>query len=190
VKTIVKTAPASEPLTLAEAKAHLRLTHNLEDAYVNALIQLAREKFEKDTGRAVIETTFELYLDSLAWNKEFNADILLYKCPVIYVTSVHVLATDDATEYTPIDNTEYKTDVIGEPGRIRFPNGITYGDTENAIKVTYKAGYSSVPAQVKEAMLILIGHFYENRQSVVTGTQVNSVPMTYEFLVDQFKFTI
>lgn len=200
MKLIVKTAPSSEPITLAEAKTHLRITHGLEDDYINLLIKVAREKFEKDTERVCVQTTYELYLDSLTYNDQFNCDVVLFKCPIISVDEVAVLADDTTSTYTPISSDTYKSDVKGEPGRILFSTFPDYGDQMNAIRITFKAGYAplvesvtdltKVPEQAKQAMKLLIGHFYENRQNVVTGTQVNEVPMTYQYLMEQFKYTL
>uniref|UniRef100_A0A6M3K180 Putative head-tail connector n=1 Tax=viral metagenome TaxID=1070528 RepID=A0A6M3K180_9ZZZZ len=91
--------------------------------------------------------------------------------------------TDNTEAY--FDASNYFMDLKSEPGRISLAYGKSWPTTTlrpvNGIKVTFTAGYgdaaSSVPAAVRQAMLLLIGHLYENREAVVTGTMVNEMPL-------------
>lgn len=71
--------PAVEPITLSEAKAHLRVTDTVEDALISNLIKAAREEVEQATGLALITQEWRLYLDSwppsgLVRQRRFAAD--------------------------------------------------------------------------------------------------------------------
>lgn len=157
----IATAPTAEPVSLADAKAHLRTIpgDTSEDAYVIApLITAAREYCENITGRAFAAQTIEAYPD------RFAPIIELPRSPVISVTSV-VYTDADGNEAT-MDAGDYLVD----SGRIAFKKIPSFNPAMlNPIKITYTAGFESVPRTVRQAMLLLIGHWYENRDAVVVG---------------------
>jgi len=167
-------APASEPLTLAEAKLHCRVDGNDDDALITALIVAAREQAEHETGRALITQTWELVHD------QFPEACVLRKAPIQSVTSVKYL--DDATgAQQTLDPADYLLDKDSEPGYVVPAYGKAWPATwpvPNAVRVRYVCGYglaAAVPVAIKQWMLLAIGTMYAQRETFVTG-QIGSIP--------------
>ena len=174
------TAPAVEPLTLAEAKGHLRVTTTDEDALITALIVAAREYAETFTRRALITQTWDLTLDS------FPSEIVMPMPALQSVTSITYIDVDGASQTLP--TTEYTVDIKSAPGRIVEAYGKAWPTTRpviNAVTVRFVAGYGlavSVPKSIVQGMLMHIGHMFANRESVNIGNISSEVPMTTEYL--------
>jgi uncharacterized phiE125 gp8 family phage protein len=179
------TAPASEPVTLAEAKAHLRVDISDDDTLIDGLIASARRYFEEAARRALITQTWRLSLDG--WPS--GDEIELPRPPLQSVTSV--IYKDQDGNATTWAAANYIVDTDSEPGRIvlaygqSWPTGVLY--PANPIQITYKAGYgdagSSVPTQMKQAILLLIGHYYENREDTIAGTTIKAIPLGVHSLI-------
>lgn len=168
------TAPAVEPLTIAEAKLHCRVDGSDEDALITALIVAAREQAEHETGRALVTQTWELVHD------EFPEAFVLRRAPIQSVTSIKYL--DDATgaEQT-LDPADYLLDKDSEPGYVVPAYGKAWPATwpvPNAVRVRYVCGYglaAAVPVAIKQWMLLAIGTMYAQRETMIAG-QVASLP--------------
>lgn len=164
----VITPVSTEPITLAEAKAHVRAgTSTTEDALITALISAAREYCENYTSRALATQTLEMYLDRFPCAYEIE----LLRPPLQSVTSVTY--TDSAgTTTTMTANTDYIVDADSMMGRIVLPYGKLWPSftpySVNPIKIRYVAGYTDIPKTIKQAMLLLIGHWYANREAIGT----------------------
>lgn len=177
------TAPATEPITIDEAKLHLRVDHDSEDTIIDRLITVARRHVELYQRRALITQTWQIWLDE--WPQDGAKR--LPRPPLQSVTSAKYYGTDD-TEYT-FD--EYSVDTDSEPGRVYLNYGESWPSTTlrpaHAIVIEYVAGYGDaddVPRNVVQAMLLLIGHLYENREAIMTtGMNAVSVPMTVDALL-------
>jgi uncharacterized phiE125 gp8 family phage protein len=180
-------APAVEPVTLAEAKTHCRIDTADEDAYVSALITTAREYIEEVLDVSMISQTWEARYDVFPlW------EIILPRAPMASGT-VTVIYRDEAGQNQTITSAAgaFQTDHNIVPGRI-YP---LYEDVwpavrgdENSVTVRYPAGYgatgASTPAILRHAVLLLCAHWFEMRQPVVTGySQVLPVPQTFETLL-------
>jgi uncharacterized phiE125 gp8 family phage protein len=184
------TAPAAEPFTTAQAKSHLRVTESADDTLIDTLILAARKRAESDLGRALITQTWEMYLDEFPFN--YSPGIVPPRAPLQSVTSIKYI-DNDGVEQT-WSSADYRVDVKSEPGRITpewseswpTPRVIT-----NAVTVKYVAGYgdasTDIPQDIRQAMLMLIGHWYENRESIVVGTITAPVPQSYEWLIAPHK---
>lgn len=179
------TAPAFEPLTLAEAKSHLRVDVADEDALINSLISAARVYVEGRTGRILPQRTFTVELDGFPINGE---DIVLPFAPVSAIASVSYFDTS-GTAQSMTANTHYRTALGLHLPRLRLPVTATeWPDTANvsdAVSISLTAGYSgsnAVPETIKQAMRLLVGHWFENREAVVTGTISSPVQMTVDSL--------
>lgn len=179
------TAPATEPITLAEAKLQCGIATdvNYHDPLLQILITAAREKVEADTSRAIITQTWDYSFD--LWPIGLEA-IYLPRAPVASITSVKYY--DQANAQQTLSTTVYKTMLDREPGEIRvhyqqqWP--FLYGEP-GGITVRYVAGYgtanTSVPQSLRQALLLLIDHWFENRDTVGNvGPQISN---SYETLI-------
>lgn len=159
----VTEAPASDPVSLSEAKTHLRVTHNDEDALITALIKAATAQVEDALAwRSLVTRTY-----TLAVTLEGAASLLLPMPPVQSVTSVAV----DGEVFAAWT---LKGDALVFDGKVS-------GDAE----IVYVAGYgnaAAVPYNFKAAILLLVGHWFENREAVVLATQPAKLPLAVESL--------
>ena len=170
------TAPSVEPVTLAEAKAHLRRDDTADDTLITSLITAARQNIDgKDgwLGRALCTQTWELRLD------RFHDEMVVPLPPLQSVTSVKYI-DDDGVEQT-LASTVYQV-VTGEPARLVLAYDQTWPSTReemDAVRIRFVAGYglaASVPAAIKAALLLQIGTLYRDRESVNIGNIVNEMP--------------
>ena len=180
------TGPAVEPLTVAEAKLHLRVDISDDDAYIGTLITAAREWVEAYLDRTLITT--QLILRAAEFPTE---ELELARPPMVAsgtATAVVITYTLADTTTATLSTALYRVDRTSTPGNVApIINGTWPSDViedANAVAVTYWAGYgptsASVPATIRHAMLMLIGHWYESRSTVLVG--VTSKPL--EFAVE------
>lgn len=196
----VVTPPAEEPVSLAEAKLHCRVDHDEEDTLISGLIAAARGWAEAYTWRGIALATRRYSLDAFpnrcevgrSRRYQWTADPLVLPFPELAeVTSIEYVDDDGVTQ--AMDEADYTADADSEPARI-FPAYGTYWPSTravpNAVKVTYTSGYTdatSVPAELKTAILLLVGHWYVNREAVVTGTITNDVQLSATALLDPYR---
>ena len=163
--------PASEPVTRDEAKAHLRVTDTAEDALIDRLIAVARQAAEAHTQRAFLAQTFRLVRDK--WP---NALCLsLPRPPLIAVDAARLYDADGIASVW--DAASYSVDVRWTPGRLCLKSGATWpapGRRQGGIEIDFQAGYganaSDVPAALRQAVLMLVAHLYENREAIAGET--------------------
>lgn len=177
---------STEVLTLEEVWAHLKIDTDVtgsppshpDDAMLTAMIHAAHEAAESYTGRAIVRASYTLALD------EFPSGKLDFQTwPVISVESVVYIAPD-GTE-TTLSAAEYILDDYDTPAHLHPVTSWPATKTvPNAVLIAYTAGSTNdlspdpypCPLAIKQAMLLMIGHWYENRQAVV-GTQRYELPM-------------
>jgi uncharacterized phiE125 gp8 family phage protein len=185
-KLVLKTGPATTAISLAEAKAFLRVDSDYDDddSYITSLIGVATNVVEQFTRRRLITQTYNIYYD------EFPPYMDLQVGNVASVTHVKYYDTDNTLQ--TLDTSQYDVDIRVKPGRIyqaedgNFPN--TY-ERANSVEVEFVVGSaaSDVEDAIKQAMYIVIGRYYENRQDVVMGTQVNELPLMVEHLLTPYR---
>lgn len=185
----LKTAPAAEPVSLTEAKLHLRVDTDCtdDDNLITALIAAAREMAENYTGRAFISQTWELTLDNFP-----VGCIELRPAPLATITSITYQDGDGVV--TTLSTSIYEADTYSTPGRacnkwaLSWP---TAREIQNSILVTYTTGYgatsAAVPGPIKAAILLTIGHLYEHRESVVVGVTAQDMPHGAEYLLNPYR---
>lgn len=179
----VITPPVEEPISLAEARAHLRLDDGVEDSIVNALIAFAREATEKHLRRALVTQTLREYIDE--WpnrnHRLRGRGVLLPRCPVQSIVHVKYVASDGTL--TTIAEGEYELDNVEEPNGVYPAYGLSWPTPRakiNAIQIEFVAGYGAaedVPEGIKRAMLPLLAFMFENREAVITGTIASELPI-------------
>lgn len=182
------TRPTLWPLTLDEAKVHLRVAHTEQDDLIQSIIESATMQFEKDAQVNVLSTAFKLVLDEAPQEVSgWNAHILIWKNPNVEVQSIKYYNAD--SEQVELSTDNYEVDNVSAPTRIRLTEDVTVADKLNAFEVNFTVGYAAaddVPEDIKQCIRFLLGHYYENPDAVVTGTQVNELPLSYKHAVRNF----
>lgn len=179
------TGPSSEPITLAEAKLYLRVDDTTENDLITAIITAARRKFENDTYHYLMPQTWELYLNK---DEISNEQISINKSDITAISSVKYYDINN-TQQT-LSTSDYQTAIEGRPYSIQITTMPQVYDRLNAMVIRFTLGYANaaaVPEDIKTAIKTLIGTLYENRQTIVTGTQVNEVPDTYKFIMENYR---
>lgn len=184
--TRLSSAPAVEPITLTEAKLHLRLAvtaalagaYTDEDDFLNALIETARSQAENYTNRAFITQTWIAYLES------FPSTLRLPFPPFQSVTSIVV----EGTAFTDFEEsfdgiltpTTYWPDLSTSPG-------------PNPIVITWVAGYgdaaSDIPAPIKWAIRLMLSHWHSNREDTAT-MQTLEIPLNSKALLNPYRWNL
>ena len=166
-------------VTLAKAKSHLRVDHSDEDTLITGLIQTAVDTVEKMTGQLLGQTAATIYADAWA-SQAFTFG------PVISISAVKYY--DQANTLQDLPAANYWTDLQSSPQRITFnaPPAI-YSNRHQGVQLTAVVGHSAIPAPLTTAVLLLVGHYYENRQQVITSGTPVTVPMAVETLVNPYR---
>lgn len=159
---IVTTPPAQEPVTLEEARAHLRVSGTEEDTLILRLIAAARQHLERVARRALVTQGWRLYLD--AWPP--GRIIRLPVAPVQSVDSIMVYDGDGLP--VALDAADYRLDGPAEPPRLRVVAAAPVGVSGfNGIEVEFTAGYgmdgAAVPPTLRQAILVLVAHWFDGR---------------------------
>lgn len=165
----IESVPSIEPITLTLAKQHLRIldTEIEEDDLIQGYIMAARSYAESFMNRAIIKQTWKLYLDKLT-NK-----IVLPKAELISVGSFKII--DNSGSEITVDTSDYLVNTSSFKGSIIFKENklseyLAYELKEvNGVEINFDAGYGDtpddVPGHIKQGLLLLIGHMYENREN-------------------------
>ena len=158
--SIQTSPPFTEPVTLSEAKAHLRVTHNDDDAYIGTLIKTARQSIEAQTGLGLISQGWSAFRDG--WPDMGVIELPL--APVLDVVDIKVYG-DDGTPAV-IDPSHYYEDKVSRPARIILRgsrNWVAPGRVANGIEILLTIGFVTVPEPLREALLQLVAHWYQTR---------------------------
>jgi uncharacterized phiE125 gp8 family phage protein len=191
LKPVRTVAPAEMPVGLEEAKLHCRVDHSAEDAHITALIAAATAHLDGWTGilgRALVNQT---------WRQTFpgfpsGAVIGLALAPIQSIASItyhdgsNVEQTLAPAVYALLDDQlgPFVTLQVGQSWPATFAR-------EDAVTVTYVGGYgptrTDVPPAIRQAMLLLIGHWYEHRQAVVNGATTAQLPLAVQALLGPYR---
>lgn len=188
------TPPAFEPVTLDEAKAHVKQDLDTDDALITTLIQVARERAEYLTGRAFMKQTWEEVLERFPPERV----IQLPRWPLLSVE--HVKYFDDEGQELTLATTEYYVDATNEPGRIGLQKE-KYWPTDSlqageGVVIRYIAGetaedeeeaqQAAIPRGIKQLVLFLVDHFYAHR-GVISDARYAPIPETLNDLAWQYR---
>ena len=176
--TVQTIAPASanEPVTLQEARVHLRDPERSEDTYIGELLKVAREKVSIEMRRQLGSATYRTDAGRFPLDGLFEIDWP----PLQSITSIQYYDTDEALQ--TLATTEYDVDTTEEPGRVTRAFSKTWPatyDRPDAVQVTFVAGYATaalVPAIAKHAIKLVLSHYYENREPVLVGVTASELP--------------
>lgn len=193
-----QTPPAVEPVTVAEAKAHLRVDTSDDDTYIGTLITAAREWCEQYLDRTLIHTQWAMRLHRFPTDSTYPID--LPRPPVVSsgtATAVSVTYTSESGSTATLSTAQYRVQRLETPGRITTLYSGTWPaalEDNDAVIVQWWAGYgssgSSVPAAIRHAILMLVGHWYDSaRQATVsTGAVPQEVPFGVASLLDSQRW--
>ena len=164
--------------SLAEAKAHLRLDGDAEDSLIGALIAAARVSVETETRRALIAQSWRAFVE--AWPED---GVTLPVVPALSVEAVR--AIDAEGEATVLDEDDYEFDPAD--------CSVTIDPVAGAVRyeIDFTAGYGSsgvdVPQPLRQAIRLLVTHWYEHRSAVVLGDSATAIPLGYRELVAPYR---
>jgi len=184
----IVTPPSGEPVSLTEAKAQCRVTIPDEDAYITSLIAVARERVEEFTRRALMEQEW------VAKYADWPSDrvLIIPRPPLVSVDAVKYWDST-GTEIT-VSASDYVQDVEDLFGVVRLKD--SFGtpslspDHPNPIKVEFTCGYGAaedVPSRAKQAIMMMVNNWYDNRNPVIVGTIASKLPDSAGTLMKSLK---
>lgn len=183
---VLTSGPSLEPITVAEAKAHLRLDATVEDILIASLILTSRLHIEAALGLALITQSWRLQLD--AWPT--GAAVTLPLHPVSSLTSVRTTAADGTVASLPSTATLLDP---GPPARI-IRTGPTWPQVTapaSGIALTFVAGFgpaaADVPAPIRHALLLLVAHWFEHRDPIEIGEPDTAIPKAVSDLLRPYR---
>lgn len=180
------TPPALEPVTLSEARLHLRVDTADDDPLIDALISAARLHAEMLTARQFLPARWRLVLD------RFTPMVLLNRSPVVSVVSVRYLDMGGLWQIMPA--TDYVVESSSEPARITPAFGKIWPPTLpqiGSVEILFDAGYADatkVPDGIKRWMLLRVGSLYQHREemSVLPAGRIDPLPFV-DSLLDPYR---
>ena len=176
--------PAQEPVSLAEARAFLRVDDTAEDGLIGTLIGAARLHVEGVTGQALLAQSWRLVLD--AWPD--SGTVRLPVTPFRTLSVINVI--DEAGVGHPLALAQFLT----QPDRLVLPATVAGMPAQRqrlGIEIDYVAGFAATPAEVpadlKTALLVLVGYWFEHRDAVIVAGSGAVVPSGFDHLVARHK---
>jgi uncharacterized phiE125 gp8 family phage protein len=179
------TASSAYPVTVSECKTHSRIVSSADDTYLQALIRTAEQYAESYTGRALLTSTYKLYLN------QFPSTIVVPRSPLVTLTSVKYNDNDGAEQ--TLDASKYTLHKLERPFIVP-----AYGENwpatrsgMQAVTVEFTAGYgaaaSDIPEGFRHALLFHVAHLYENREPDLMGSIVSRIPNTLTALLNHWR---
>jgi uncharacterized phiE125 gp8 family phage protein len=182
----LNTAPEVEPVTVQEAKDHMKVPGTDDDALVGTVVLAARQYVESVTGRSLISQTWDLFLET------FPDEIRLPKGPVQSITSITYVDENGSTQ--TLGASTYTLDSTTDPPRIVLAYGESWPDVRaqaQAICVTYVAGYGDDPADVPEpvrlSVMMMAATLYEHREMIASGGGISRIPFSVDHLLMPYR---
>ena len=161
------TAPAVEPVTLVEAKAHCRVDTSADDSLIQGYITTAREWVEDYIDRALVTQQLVMRLDAFPEEIELPRPPMIASGTATALTITYV--TGDTGGTATLSSSTYRVDRTATPGVVRNLYGGSWPShllDQNSVTVSWWAGYgdaASVPQRVKSAILMCVHELYEKR---------------------------
>ena len=180
---LLAAAPAVDPVSVTEAKAHCRVDVTDDDTLIGGLIAAAVAHIDARgvLGRAMVTQ------DWAQWECQAPGNVRLHMGPFQSLVSVEYYDTDGALQTATL--TDFETRLSGDFVVCQPKSGFTWPAAQtrdDAIKITYRAGFgdagSDVPQSLRQAVLMLVAHWYENREAVAE-TKFEEVPLAVAALI-------
>ena len=187
--TLVMTSgPLAEPVSVADAKAHMRIDSTAEDALIASLIVTSRLHIEAALGLALLTQAWSYFVD--AWPR--SREIVLPLKPVQAVAIVRVWAQDGTSRTVSADT--FTLDGEGTPPRLVLSRSAAPpapGRSASGIEIAFDAGYgdagADVPAPIRQALLLLVAHWFENREPHRANAPDTEIPHMISALLALYR---
>lgn len=190
---VLVTPPAETPISLEEAKAHLRVDDDDQDELIDALIAAATGYLDGPQGvlgRALVTQTWRAdrscFLSGPCWPG--------IRLPLAPVQSANLTVEYwNGTDYIEVDAEGYALYADSLGPYVDGVTNFTWPTPEtrtDAVKITFVAGYGTaaeVPQPLKQAILLMVGHWFENREASVVGASVAALPMAVDALIAPYR---
>lgn len=176
MKRTLLSGPDAEPLTLGEAKAHLRLETDDEDALIGSLVKAARIAAETETRRVLLAQGWRVEVET--WS---TGGIRLPFAPILAIDEVRWLDGDGVPAV--LDGEAYRLD--GET-RLKLrerPAGAAGYEIE--LTAGYGTGPADVPEPIRQAIRLLVAHWYEHRSAA--GDPLVPAPAGWRELIAPYR---
>ncbi len=173
-------APTNEPLSLEDAKTFMHILESDEDALITSMIISAREYAESYTNRQFEIATWELITDC------FFSGLTIPKSTVTEISTIEYMDSDGV--YQTLSTDDYYLYNEYGAGKIHINSMPPYKDDKRWIKITFKAGYETVPSSIVSYLKVLVSTMYENREQYIVGVSVETIanPAIHKML-DMYK---
>lgn len=176
--------PAEEPVSLAEARAFLRIDDTAEDGLITTLIGAARMHVEGVTGRALLAQSWRVVLDGWPHDRMVKLPVT----PFMAVTGITAFDAGGTGHDVPL------AQFVSEPDRLLLPAmvaGMPVLRERQGIEVDYVAGFGTgpedVPVDIRQALLLLVGYWFEHRDAVIVAGSGSVVPSGFDRMVAGYK---
>lgn len=170
-------------IPLEEIKAHLRIEHSREDDSLEQILASAVDYAEQVTRRIIGHRTVTLPMDRFP-----GREMVLPVTPVQSVDSIQYTLTDGSEE--TLDPESYRLLAHVEPPILlptgSWPSGVA--QEPGAVRLVVEAGYTELPGSIRQALLLLVGHYYENREVMRERyANVHEMPFAVAALLHPYK---
>ena len=182
-------APTIEPVTLDEIRDHLRLSDSADEATALAYLLVAREAIEQqELSRALLTQTWKLRLEGWPWDSPYRR-IRLPRPLLQSVTSITYTDTSGTTQ--TLSASLYTVNAQAEPAIVVPAYGQSWPSPRvqrgvAAVTIEYVAGWTNrglVPEAIRQAIKLLVGEMWENREGVIIETFIPKVLPTFAYLL-------
>lgn len=183
-----RTVAPSALISTADLKHHLRVDGSDDDSYIDGLLSATTDMLEGPNGmlggKAIGEQTWKFTTGRASGDSKIYLPIT----PVKSITSIKYYDADNVQQTATVAEFDFYSNE--DQAYIKPKTGESWAsmyDRADAVEVVYVCGYVTTPDTLLHALKLLVGHFYENRESVVIGTITSELPMAVDVMVSLHK---
>jgi len=187
---VLETGPEVEPIDLESAKTYLGVDGSYRDAEILDLIAAARGYIERDTGRFLLTQAHTLILDRFPCVDDPSGGMIeMHFGPV---QSVEIEYRDEGGVLRTLDPTSYQLDTSNPVARIACPDGWpSTREGLGAVSISAEVGYgdaaSDVPPSLVQGVRLVLGHWFRNKEGVVTGVVSTAVHHALDAIIGSYR---
>lgn len=188
IEQVTAWSSVESPVSVADAKSHLRVTFDTDDALIADYIELAQRTIIDESESALTQITYRAHLRR--W--PCGTEIELPFPPLASVTHVKYYAPGDAS-MTTMPASDYTVESHRQVGALVLAPTASWPEVDTdrtrPIEIEFVAGEAaaSLSAIKRQAVLLMVAHAYELRQPVLPGVSVSEVPRTLEAMINRFR---